>query len=72
MTIRSTFTFQEDDIEKLEKLTRKVLGFEMEASRSMVLRAGIHVLDKLSDKELEKLIKQIPKVAMGRKKQQDK
>jgi hypothetical protein len=66
---RESFSMPTRDFEKLESLLKRAMRLEVKTSKSEMIRAGICVLESLSDDELSTLIQNLPKVKVGRKKQ---
>jgi hypothetical protein len=65
---RESFSMPISDFEKLEAVLKKTMRLEVKTSKSELIRAGISLLDALSDEELSTLINALPKVKVGRKK----
>jgi negative regulator of genetic competence, sporulation and motility len=59
---RESFSMPISDFEKLEAVLKKTMRLEVKTSKSELIRAGISLLDSLSDEELSTLINALPKV----------
>lgn len=64
--IRDSFTMPEEDHALIERVRHMCLKKMMVVSKSEVLRAGIQFLNKLPEKDIIELIKNLPKVKTGR------
>ena len=64
--IRDSFTFPAEDIELLKELKDRSLKCATNATKSEIVRAGLHALSAMSDKELVKILQEVEKVKTGR------
>jgi hypothetical protein len=65
---RRTFTIPTSDLELLQQIRKRYLKAGEDVNKSEIVRAGIHVLSKMSDQDLIKNISSIPKYTVGRQK----
>ncbi len=66
--IRDSFTMPSHDYELIDRIKDKCLKASTSVTKSEVLRAGIHVLDRLSSEALRELMQSLEKVKTGRPK----
>ncbi len=66
--IKDTFTLPEKDYKLIEDCRSKLLLNRISATKSEVIRAGLIILNKLSDNELVESIKLVEKIKTGRRK----
>jgi hypothetical protein len=64
--IRDGFTMPEDDYKKIRQIQDVCLAAGMSATKSEVLRAGLHLLERLSAPELKELFLSLEKMKPGR------
>lgn len=64
--IRDSFTFPETDYRKISELKKACLGLGINAKKSEILRAGLHVLASLDKAKLKEAISRIEKIKTGR------
>lgn len=64
--IRDSFTLPSKDYELIATIRQRCLKLATNANKSEVIRAGLHILDSLSDEELLQAIKCLEKVKTGR------
>ena len=64
--IRDSFTFPETDYRKISELKKACLGLGINAKKSEILRAGLHVLASLDKAKLREAISKIEKIKTGR------
>ncbi len=64
--IRDSFTFPETDYRKISELKKACLGLGINAKKSEILRAGLHVLASLDKAKLREVISKIEKIKTGR------
>lgn len=64
--IRDSFTMPSQDYEKIAQLRERCLKIGISTTKSEVLRAGLHVLENMSEETLRKIIRSIEKVKSGR------
>ena len=64
--IRDSFSLPKDDYELIKDLQKRCLGLARNASKSELVRAGLHALIKMSDAELVKTLGVLEKVKTGR------
>ena len=64
--IRDSFTFPTQDIELLKELKDRSLKCAINATKSEIVRAGLHALSSMSDKELVKILQEVEKIKTGR------
>ena len=64
--IRDSFTFPETDYRKISELKKACLGLGINAKKSEILRAGLHVLASLDKAKLKEVISRIEKIKTGR------
>ena len=67
-TIRDTFTLPEDDYEIIKHCKKRLLKQEISVTKSEIIRIGLKVLQKISDKDLKDSYSLIEKVKIGRPK----
>jgi len=66
--IRDAFTMQQADIDAIKKIRQKCLKEGMDVNKSLIVRAGIKVLENMLIEELSELIFSVPKIKVGRPK----
>jgi hypothetical protein len=64
--IRDSFTMLSTDYEKIGQLRAKCLKIGRSVTRSEIIRAGLHALERLSTENLREVIESLEKVKMGR------
>lgn len=64
--IRDSFSFPEQDYQKISQLKKTLLATGVHVKKSEILRAGLHVLTNLNLSELTLAVDQIEKVQTGR------
>ena len=64
--VRDSFTFPSEDINLLGELKNRSLKCAINATKSEIVRAGLHALSSMSDKELVKILQELEKVKTGR------
>lgn len=64
--IRDSFTLPSGDYELITIIRQRCLKSAVNATKSEVIRAGLHILESLSDEELIQVIKRLEKVKTGR------
>lgn len=64
--IRDSFTLPTVDYELIAALRQRCLNSAVSATKSEIVRAGLHVLSDLSDQELMAAISHLAKVKTGR------
>jgi hypothetical protein len=64
--VRDSFTMPVEDHGLIERVRHLCLKRMMVVSKSEVLRAGVILLNKLPEKEIIEIIKNLPKVKTGR------
>jgi len=64
--IRDSFTLPSKDYELIAAIRQRYLGLAVNATKSEVIRAGLHILQSLSDEELVQAIDSLEKVKTGR------
>jgi hypothetical protein len=63
---RDSFTMPSSDYEKIQQLRSHCLKLGVEATKSEILRAGLHALERLTEEELQKVVSSVEKVKPGR------
>jgi hypothetical protein len=63
---RDTFTFPDDDHFLIKSTLDRLMQLSIMSNKSEVIRAGLHVLSNLSDKELSNAIGKMQKIKVGR------
>jgi len=66
--VRDSFTMPQSDYAKIGELKMACLKAGVQVKKSELLRAGLHVLGKLSTAQLKKTISQIEQIKTGRPK----
>jgi hypothetical protein len=66
--IRDSFTMPQKDYAKIGELKEVCLKADMHVKKSELLRAGLHVLGKLSTAQLKQTIAQMEQIKTGRPK----
>ncbi len=66
--VRDSFTMPKDEYQVIEALKRRALGLERHVRKSELLRAGIQVLNSMSDKALLNALRAVPTLKTGRPK----
>lgn len=66
---RDTFTFPESDYQKLVTLKKQCLRAGVEVTKSEIIRAGLHALEKLTEIQLIETVKGVEKIKTGKPKQ---
>jgi hypothetical protein len=64
--IRDSFSFPEQDYEKISELKKTCLANGVHVKKNEILRAGLHALTKLSLTELKQAVEQVEKIKTGR------
>lgn len=64
--IRDSFTIPENDYQLIKVLKQRCLDAGMSVKKSELLRAGLHALQEMSEKQLSAMIDRIEKVKTGR------
>lgn len=64
--IRDSFTLPSYDYELIATIRQRCLKSAVNATKSEVIRAGLHILQSLSDEELLRAIESLEKVKTGR------
>lgn len=64
--VRDSFTFPEEDINLIGELKGRYLKQAINATKSEIVRAGLHALSQMDDKELVEILQQLEKVKTGR------
>ncbi|MDD5581449.1 MAG: hypothetical protein PHY16_19560 [Methylobacter sp.] len=64
--IRDSFSFPEQDYLKISELKKTCLAEGIHIKKGEILRAGLHLLTKLSLTDLKKAVEQVEKVQTGR------
>lgn len=64
--IRDSFTLPSGDYELIVPIRQRCLKSAVNATKSEVIRAGLHILQSLSDEELVQAISSLEKVKTGR------
>ncbi len=65
---RDSFTMPSGDYELIAKAKEKCLKASISVTKSEIVRAGLHVLDRLSQEALKQLMQSLEKVKTGRPK----
>ncbi len=63
---RDSFTMPSRDYELIARIKAKCLNVSISVTKSEVVRAGLHVLDRLSHEALTQLMQSLEKVKTGR------
>lgn len=66
--IRDSFSFPEQDYVKISELKKTCLAAGVHVKKGELLRAGLHLLSKLSLTELKHVVEAVEKVQTGRPK----
>lgn len=66
MVIRDSFSMPEDDYQLLDLLKKRGLKLAVSVNKSQLLRAGLIMLNNVSDKDFVNAIEQLDKVKVGR------
>jgi len=64
--IRDSFSFPEEDYQKISELKKTCLAAGIHVKKSEILRAGLHLLTKLDIDGLKQAVEQVEKVKTGR------
>jgi hypothetical protein len=64
--IRDSFTIPGDEYESISRIKKRCMKAGVSANKSEVLRAGLAVLDSMSDRELVKAVEGLARVKTGR------
>ena len=64
--IRDSFTFPKDEYQAIAGLKQKALGLKHSAKKSEILRAGLKLLNSLSDKAFLAALTNVPALKTGR------
>ncbi len=64
--IRDSFSFPEEDYQKISALKKTCLSAGVHIKKSEILRAGLHLLTKLDIESLKQALEQVEKVKTGR------
>lgn len=66
--VRDSFSMPEDDYSLIAVMRSRALKNELAVTKAEVIRAGLQVLNALSDSELSKALRALEKVKTGRPK----
>lgn len=66
--IRDSFTMPQSDYELIAEIKQKMLKTGLHVKKSELLRAGLHVLSKLSATQLKQTVAELEKIKTGRPK----
>ena len=66
--VRDSFSMPEDDYSLIAALRSRALKNQLAVNKAEVIRAGLQVLNSLSDSELSKALQALEKVKTGRPK----
>jgi hypothetical protein len=66
--IRDSFSFPEQDYEKISELKKVCLAAGVHIKKSEILRAGLHLLSALTIEQLKEAVGQVEQVKTGRPK----
>jgi len=64
--IRDSFTMPATDYESITRIKQRAMKSGVGTNKSEILRAGLAVLDKMTDKDLLKVFEKLPRVKPGR------
>jgi len=64
--IRDSFTMPSRDYKKITQLREKCLKAGMSATKSEILRAGLHALENMNVEDLRRVVQSVEKVKTGR------
>ncbi|WP_420538279.1 hypothetical protein [Methylotuvimicrobium alcaliphilum] len=64
--IRDSFSFPEEDYQKISELKKTCLTAGVHVKKGEILRAGLHLLTKLDIDGLKQAVEQVEKVKTGR------
>ncbi len=64
--IRDSFTMPKPDYDLIAELKKRAIKLGLSASKSEIVRAGLHALKQLSDDRLSNAIEKLDKVKTGR------
>ncbi|MBD2261031.1 hypothetical protein H6G13_26010 [Pseudanabaena sp. FACHB-2040] len=64
--VRDSFTLPSSDYELIALLKQRCLGSAVNASKSEIIRAGLHALRNMEDKDLLAIVEGLEKVKTGR------
>jgi hypothetical protein len=64
--IRDSFTIPSDEYELISRIKKRCMKAGVSANKSEVLRAGLAILDSMSDRELAKAVEGLARVKTGR------
>ena len=64
--IRDSFTMPSRDYKKITQLREKCLKAGLSATKSEILRAGLHALEGMSAEDLRRVVQSVEKVKTGR------
>lgn len=64
--IRDSFSMPEDDYLLIARMRERALKNQMAVTKAEVIRAGLHLLNALSDSEITKTFRALEKVKTGR------
>ncbi|MCD2451870.1 hypothetical protein GO003_015895 [Methylicorpusculum oleiharenae] len=64
--VRDSFSFPKSDYRKISELKAKCLTMGLQAKKSEILRAGLLLLETLSDEDLKQAIGQVENLKTGR------
>lgn len=70
--IRDSFTLPVEDYELIAQIKQRCLKVAVNATKSEIIRAGLHALDSMEDKELLAVVESLEKVKTGRPATQNK
>lgn len=64
--IRDSFTIPNDDYELISETRQRCLQSAVNVTKSEVIRAGLHALQRLNDEELVQVFAELEKIKTGR------
>ena len=64
--VRDSFSLPANDYELISAIKDRCLGLSVSITKSEAIRAGLHALQQLSDKELLLVVRELEKVKTGR------
>ncbi|MDH5325162.1 MAG: hypothetical protein OEZ68_09655 [Gammaproteobacteria bacterium] len=65
--VRETFSMPVSDCRLIEKIRDRDPALTARSTKSEIVRAGIHVLSSMSDRDLEQTLTQIERLKTGRR-----
>lgn len=64
--VHDAFTMLSGDVELIKEIKKRCVSFDIDANKSLVVRAALRALSQLSKEEIKTIISNLPSVKKGR------